>query len=597
MKGMKKPPTTLSLRVWHLASLSIMATCLGMAQVNYEHVVVPALSNIKRLADTPPTDGVPGGTVELLAAKGEYEPASFLLRSQQSVKQVVLKASPLKGKHGTIPAEAIDLKVVKIWVQTGCAWYSYFADATGRQLVPELLLNDETLVEVDSQTLDNYLRVTDPKGREQRVWISHPREINYEFNPWRDRVADARTLQPFTLEANSYKQIWLTFHAPKQAEGVYSGTIEVTLDGRPAAAIPLKVRVLPFELPQPRTNYDLERPFYASTYNNSSLQSYVKAGATLADAEKYLYNEYVNFRDHNLLYPMVPTFRGGNTNHFVRQLQIYKAAGLATDVVFDAVRGIPDYGYLRHTNREKPLAEQDIPNYWPDEIIGGRDIVHREFGPDTIIYCYGWDEPGMKLLRAQRAAWQFIHQQHGLRTFSTGHSRHLLHGGYNEDFVNYGGSYSKDDARTWHAMGALISSYANPHTGPENPDFARRTHGLDLYMADQDGTINYKLSGYQWNDFIGSHYNFRSFSWIYPGTEHPINTMAFEAYREALDDVRYATLLKQTANRVIAKGTTEHRYAGRIALQYLALLNTTECDLNTVRLEMIKHLLRLGEML
>jgi hypothetical protein len=62
---------------------------------------------------------------------------------------------------------------------------------------------------------------------------------------------------------------------------------------------------------------------------------------------------------------MIPTFRGGNTNLFEHQLEIYKQAGLGTDTVFDPVRGIPDYGYLTHSNRMKPLAEQDIPGYWP----------------------------------------------------------------------------------------------------------------------------------------------------------------------------------------------------------------------------------------
>ena len=563
------------------------------AQAAYEYAVVPAMSNVKRLADTEPVDGVFGAPVQFIAAQGEFEPASLVLRAPRNVRQVVLKATDLKGRNGVIPATALDLKIVKIWVQTGCAWHSYFADATGRQLVPELLLNDENLVRVDTETLDNYLRVTNPRGAEEYVWISHPREIDVPFNPQRDRVADAETLQPFSLQQGQFKQIWITLEAPKDAVGIYRGDIQVTLDGAPAPAIPVVVRILPFALPDPMTNYDPARRYYASSYNANNLQRYVQQnGGDVEQAARRLLNEYVSFRKHNLLYPMVPAFRGGNTNFFERQLAIYKEAGLRTDVLFNAVRGIPDYGYLKHTNRTLPLAAQDLPPYWAGEILGGIELVRKHFGPDTQVYGFGWDEPGMGLLRAQRAPWTFMHD-HGVKTYSTAHAAHLLHGGYNEDFVNYGGSYSKAEAAKWHAFGARITSYANPHTGPENPDFVRRTHGMDLYLADHDGANNYMVSGSDWNDFLGSHYNFRAFNWVYPATDRHVDTIQFEGFREAIDDVRYATLLKQVAHRAIATGATEHVYAGRMALQYLALLDGKTCDLNAVRVEMIHTILSL----
>ncbi|NLF21939.1 MAG: hypothetical protein GX590_02150, partial [Lentisphaerae bacterium] len=72
-----------------------------------------------------------------------------------------------------------------------------------------------------------------------------------------------------------------------------------------------------------------------------------------------------------------------------------------------------------------------------------------------------------------------------------------------------------------------------------------------------------------------------------------VDTIQFEGFREAIDDVRYATLLKQVAHRAIATGATEHVYAGRMALQYLALLDGKTCDLNAVRVEMIHTILSL----
>jgi hypothetical protein len=105
------------------------------------------------------------------------------------------------------------------------------------------------------------------------------------------------------------------------------------------------------------------------------------------------------------------------------------------------------------------------------------------------------------------------------------------------------------------------------------------------------------VSGSDWNDFIGTEYNFRAFNWVYPATDRHVDTIQFEGFREAIDDVRYATLLKQVAHRAIATGKTENVYAGRMALQYLALLDGKTCDLNGVRIEMANAILRLMDLL
>ena len=105
--------------------------------------------------------------------------------------------------------------------------------------------------------------------------------------------------------------------------------------------------------------------------------------------------------------------------------------------------------------------------------------------------------------------------------------------------------------------------------------------------------MNYGADGNGWNDFNGAEYNFRTFNWAFPGTIEPVNTLPFEAFREAIDDVRYATLLRQLAEKAINSGKTQNLYAGRQALQYLALLDAQKADLNTARLEMIRYILKL----
>lgn len=565
----------------------------------FAYYVVPAMSNLRRTQDTHPEDGTLGGPVRVLAAQGEFEPASVVFFAFNDAEKVELKVSDLTGKNGRIPASAIDVKVVKVWYQTGLAWHSYFADTKGRQLTPELLLNDETLIRVDRDTRDNYLRVDHPEPRgSEYVWISNPHQIEIPFNDHLEPVADAPTLRPFSFQADEFKQIWLTLEAPKNAEGLYTGTIDVTVDGKPQGTIPLEVRVLPFALPDPKTNYDLERTFYASTYNESYLSRYLaKNGQNRDEGLKRLTNEYENMRKHNLLYPMLPELPAvGGEDVFLAQIEAYKKAGLRTDTIFGAIPAAPRYDWMTSPDvQNKPLAEQPPPHDLLRRMDRAYDLVTKAFGHKNI-YCYGWDEPALRLIRAQRLPWKYAHDK-GLRIFSTGHSSHLLHAGYNEDFLNYGGSYSKESADTWHEIGSRMTSYAAPHTGPENPDFTRRTHGFDLYKANADGTNNFIWNGSAWNDFAGAEFNFRAFNMVYPGKDRPIDTLQAEGFREGIDDVRYATLLKQLANQAIATGKTDTVYAGRKALLWLATQDSKSCDLNALRMEMIAHILKLREIL
>ena len=565
----------------------------------FAYYVVPPMSNLKRTQDTYPGDGILGGPVRIIAAQGEFEPASVVFFSFENAKSVELKVTELRGKNGRIPASAIDVKVVKVWYQTGLAWHSYFADTQGRQLTPELLLNDETLIKVDRETQDNYLRVDYPKPRgSEYFWISNPHQIEIPFNDLLEPVADAATLRPFSLHAGEFKQIWLTFEAPKDADGIYTGFLEVTVDGKPQGAIPIEVRVLPFSLPDPKTNYDLERDYYASMYNEAYLPRYIaKNGGNKEAASKRLAKDYENMRKHNLLFPMLPELNApGGEDVFLAQLEAYKKAGLRTDTLFGAVPAAPRHDWMMSPDvQNKRLEEQPAPHDLLRRIDRAHEAVTKAFGPTTI-YCFGWDEPAQRLIRAQRLPWKYVHDK-GLRIFSTGHTAHLTLAGYNEDFLNYGGKYSRESSDVWHAFGTRMTSYAAPHTGPENPDFTRRTHGFDLYMANADGTNNYLWNGSPWNDFAGAEYNFRAFNMVYPGRDQPIDTLQWEGFREGIDDIRYATLLKQLANQAIATGQTDKVYAGKKALLWLATQDSKTCDLNALRLEMIARILNLRALL
>ena len=54
---------------------------------------VPALSSIPRLPDALPSDGRLSSQLRLVAAKGEFEPVSFVIAPRSDVAKLVLKAS------------------------------------------------------------------------------------------------------------------------------------------------------------------------------------------------------------------------------------------------------------------------------------------------------------------------------------------------------------------------------------------------------------------------------------------------------------------------------------------------------------------------
>ena len=46
---------------------------------DFYHYAVPPMSSVQRLADVYPVDGTPGGSVNIVAARDEFEPGSFLV--------------------------------------------------------------------------------------------------------------------------------------------------------------------------------------------------------------------------------------------------------------------------------------------------------------------------------------------------------------------------------------------------------------------------------------------------------------------------------------------------------------------------------------
>lgn len=553
------------------------------------HYVVPALSDRMRLADAYPADGTLFGSLRIVATPGEYEPASWVVYPLDDFGKATFTVGDLTREGGgTIAADQLDLRVVKVWYQNGNGWISYFMD-TGLQLTPELLLHDEDLVRVDTATQANYARVRNPDGSFREHWITPPKTLDsiydergkhYTFRPMKEDFEDAATLQPVALDAGVFKQFWLTVQVPADAApGRYTGTITVAAAGHPKLAeIPVVLRVLPFTLPEPKTYFDPARDFLVSTYNYVSYDILLAENGNDFDLATRQYLGILrNMRRHNIATYKV---RGTPGDDLRRQLELAREAGMRMDVIIGSSMRVG-----RDTTHEGLLATRR----YAEET---RDFFMKHLGHINV-YLQSGDEPGPAWVVNMRPHWK-IYQDMGFKFYTAGSSALYHKGGYIYD-MHPSASFPEnaEQTRKWNEIGhAYVGWYASQHVGVENPAYIRKQYGLVPYRNNFSMLCNYSFSINPWNDLAKDTYKPMVFAYCTRG--ELVDTMAWEGFREGVDDIRYATRLRQLALEARdAAGGIERRYAGRRALQYLADIDVTGGDMNVIRLEIIDRILAL----
>jgi hypothetical protein len=552
---------------------------------------VAPLSSIPRLPDKISEDAKLSSLIRLVAAQGEFEPASFVIQPRQDVAKLELKPTALVGAGGEIPASAVDIKIVKTWYQGGTAWFSYFGDSNRRELVPELLLNDETLVKVDEEKKENYLRV----GSDYQSVSYTADQAEKPFNYLTEPVADSRTLLPISLSKDRNKQIWVTVKVPADLPGgIYKGKIGFVADGKPAGAMDVEVKVLPFQLPLPKTYYNLANDYLVTMYATGMLGVAERYGLSREAAEKQQRAIFRDLLDHNIFNNRSETDIGakdpaGDAEKMKRELQMMKETGFQMKPLLS--RG---WSY--------PLNDKETPEQFQARINLLAKTLKDFVGHDDI-YVTSWDEAGPDRIKIMREATEYTNTQ-GLELWATtAKGKHFNLAGYIINYANHGGWPDREQSQQWHAIGSKVSSYAGPHTGPENPDIFRRWEGMARYKANYDGSHNYKYysqinpavfdksKANVWNDFLGG--AFRQFNLVYPTADGVIDTISWEGFREGIDDVRYATKLKQEADRAIASGNVKAVHAARKALMWLELFDAKNGDLTVARQEMIEYILKI----
>ncbi len=551
----------------------------GLQNKDLAWYVVPAMSDVMRLHDTFPSDGRFAGDVRVVVAQDEFEPASFQLFSFKDMEDVTLSVTPLRTSKGAaINPSDVDLRVIKLWLQNGNAWQSYFADV-GLMLVPELALHDENMVKVDLKKQANYARLQYKDG-DKHVWISAPAAIAKNgFNPVKEPFYDAKTLQPVKLERNAFKQFLLTVHAPKnQAPGVYNGAIQVKdKRGNLMASIPLAVRVLPFVLPEPRTFDDLEKPFVVSFMGGASL-GYIKEQFDDNQKAVDFYTDYlISQREHGIFNATFEQSEQG--------FEIAKKAGISMKPILgNAFLGWFGLNFGGRMTFDNAMSARNAANV-------ASDFYNKMVGHNDVFVSYG-DEQGAAFVTAHRPLFEYYIAK-GMRNSCAGHAPLLYKGGYLYDYNPMGSAPDNVEyISKWNRLGdRYLSFYASQHNASENPQFVRMQHGLLGYFSGLSMVYNYEFAIGPWNDFDSILYRPMVVSYLNAGGL--VESLPYSGFREGIDDIRYVTKLKQLCEEALASKDLETQILARKAMQYLALLDYKKMDLNAVRAEVIDHILKI----
>ena len=502
--------------------------------------------------------------MSISACPGEYEPATFAIRSSVPLSNVSVQTGDLHAQcdPGTvISADAVDVKWVKCWSQLRAG------------LVSELLVNNDAVVPVGN---------------------------NKEFPPVdTETIADSAELQPLNLPAGFTKQVWLTVRVPEDVQpGQYTGQITVTADGHEPRMLDLRVQVLPFALEPPMLDYGL--------YVNSELRNEGLFGRLYPRTPEQLRSLMVNLRAHGVTHPYVhqsitikpksqdpndPKGRGTggvpwrevkyDPTCLRKYLEILDELGFPKDKLFLA----NSYMMFRiNYGKHEKVGDPKLTKWPPEAFMPTVNIVTqlaKEFGYGEV-YFYGMDEVSRKQLEFQRTLFEMMRRANTpipAKTFSAAHGPTNVY-----DVTTCSQLVSSAEVQEYQSTGRKLYIYANPVSGVEQPYTYRRNVGMMLYKAGVDG------AGW-WADYFTSRN--RDFSFVYYTKTGQIDTLQWEGWREGVDDVRYLTTLQSKIMECRAANDPAKRSDVARAEAWLRSFEVTT-DAQQIRQEAISHILALS---
>jgi len=436
-------------------------------------------------SDTPIlADTLPESRAMLRAqgCRGEVMSFSFCVRSTDEMD---VEIGPRVSCFG------IDVRHVVRWIQNRAIDYGVVDPG----IVPELLLRDPSLV-----------RMVDGK--------------NVMASP----LVDSETTRPLAAKANTTYQYWVTVRIPADALP-RQWEISIRVSNRGAGKflwLRQFLRVLPFDLaPSPM----VRSIYYTGEYGKADKTPEVYAADMRSMADHGITSPLL-WEDFNV--PFLPT-NPGPTTRLENAIAARRAAGLSVDPLFAAGTALAYFGVEEVTRRLRLIRE----------FLDGHGIV--DFG------FLGFDEPTTPQLENEALIFECAKQM-GFLTLSTligqtaVDAQGILWHRLSIALLN---TSSHETLPAWHKLGAKAWRYGP--TSPEAPEaWYRRYYGLEAYRLGFDGMCPFaaqaRMGPSIWDDMDSP---FKDACLFYPGANSPIETIQYEATRQANNDVRYAETLRQ----------------------------------------------------
>jgi hypothetical protein len=467
-----------------------------------------------------------GKTIVTLVAPGSYSSASFAINTIDASKcgAIQITASDLTKQDSPqikISSSSIKINYVKIWYQGGTAWKGIAPDKT-RVLVPELLVNDPTLIKVDKAQKRNYLKIT---KNNHSIYVDVSKDDYLTGGSVKAMipdldVKDSSTLQPIDLDGP--QQLWIKTTVNKNiSAGDYRGSLSIKNGGAVILQIPLQVTVYPFQLPPPKLEYAI--------YYRSQL---FKRGGTISSEykdETQFRAELADMREHGIANPTI--YQGTDDWSLVkRALELRHEAGFIDKKLY--------YVSLSAANAVNQDSESKLKS-----TINKLTSLALPYGY-TEIFLYGIDEASREEQKKQLSSWR-VTQGLGAKIFAAGKVGTYDNTDAVLDLLVLAYEPNISEIQKFHYAGKKVFTYAFPQSGPENPDIFRRDYGITLWKAGVDGAMPYAYMhsfGSSWNDFDSAKY--RDHQFVYPTADGVIDTIAWEGLHEGIEDVRYLTALE-----------------------------------------------------
>lgn len=506
---------------------------------------VDAVSDERVLPERLPVPGVVADRLHVRGCGGEYEPTSFAVtyfapdgEEGEVLRTLLVEPTDAKCGERTLPASAIDVRHVKCWWQSGVP----IADLTHPSLTPELLLKDPDFVQVDNANRKNLIR--DPEA---------PR--------------DAKALQPVSIPSGTSHQFWVTVHIPDELPaGIYEGSLRVTAGGIRPFLIPITIEVLPFDLVEPALEYSIYYRGVLTDEPHSDLHG------TRRTPQRYLF-EMENLKAHGITHPTCYEAFGEKLD---QAIALRREAGIAVDPFYSL-------GF-----RIGSPANEDELQSLASRVRQAKEHLARQGIRE--LYVYGRDEAAGEELASQREAFQTAREA-GAKIFIACYTGAFELVGDVVDHANHSGPPNRDEALKWHSAGQKVFNYGNPQSGVPLPEVYRRNYGLALWKLGYDGVMDWAfchIVGNAWDD--SDHFKYRDICFVYPTADGVVDTLAWEGFREGVDDVRYLSTLLAAIEKARRKG---HPSAAE-AQEWVLQLDPRQ-DLDEIRGTMIEWIKRVSD--